>query len=245
MILFDLDDTLLNTKKEITKKSIMAIKEVYKKGIMIGYITARSPRKVGKFLKDLPCDTIAYYNGAKVLCNDILISNICIPFLEGYRLIKEIKEKYPACRVNAYFEPYCYNFNNVYKIGESEILCKFEDSKPLDFQRIIISTENISIDKTLISDSMKLLYSRHQNVVITNKKATKGNAIKTIASKMNVDLQNIIAFGDDLNDIDMFKVCGQGIAMGNAVKELKDIAYDITDSNDNEGIANWINKNIL
>lgn len=53
----------------------------------------------------------------------------------------------------------------------------------------------------------------------------------------------MIAFGDDLGDIDMIKFVGTGVAMGNAVPSLKKIADYVTEANDNDGIACWIHRN--
>lgn len=59
LLLFDLDDTLLNSEKFVSQANASAINKCKADGMIIGYITARSPRKVKKFLKDLPCDCIA------------------------------------------------------------------------------------------------------------------------------------------------------------------------------------------
>jgi len=48
-----------------------------------------------------------------------------------------------------------------------------------------------------------------------------------------------------LNDIDLLQYCGVGVAMGNALPEVKAVADQICDSNENDGIAKWIEKNIL
>lgn len=56
---------------------------------------------------------------------------------------------------------------------------------------------------------------------------------------------DVIAFGDDLVDIGMLKVCGKGIAMGNSVNEVKSIADVIIDSNDNDGIAKYLTETLL
>ena len=59
-----------------------------------------------------------------------------------------------------------------------------------------------------------------------------------------IGLKDMVAFGDDLNDIDMLKLCGKGIAVSNAIKEVLDIADDVTLSNDEDGVASWIERNI-
>ena len=55
--------------------------------------------------------------------------------------------------------------------------------------------------------------------------------------KLGIDYENTYAFGDGVNDIEMFQLVKHGIAMGNAVQELKNIASDITKSVDDDGVA--------
>lgn len=55
----------------------------------------------------------------------------------------------------------------------------------------------------------------------------------------------MIAFGDDINDIDMLRIVGTGVAMGNAIPSLKKIANYVTETNDNNGISAWIYKHLI
>lgn len=66
-----------------------------------------------------------------------------------------------------------------------------------------------------------------------------------MAEKLGISLQDIVSFGDDLNDREMLQISGMGVAVSNAVKEVKEIADDVTLSNDEDGVADWIEKNIL
>ena len=66
-----------------------------------------------------------------------------------------------------------------------------------------------------------------------------------IASHFDLDLSDVIAFGDDINDYDMLKAAGTGVAMGNATNDLKEVADYVTETNDNEGIPKWIDKYLL
>ena len=54
-----------------------------------------------------------------------------------------------------------------------------------------------------------------------------------------------MAFGDDLNDNEMLKICGTGVAVANAVPEVKEAADELTLSNDEDGVAQWLNKRFL
>ena len=61
----------------------------------------------------------------------------------------------------------------------------------------------------------------------------------------NIRAEQIASFGDDFNDIGMLKLCGKGIAMQNAITEVKKIANDVCLSNENDGVAKWIESKLL
>ena len=69
-------------------------------------------------------------------------------------------------------------------------------------------------------------------------KATKANAIRKLKKIWNCG--KVISFGDEVNDIPMFEISGECYAVENAVAELKAAATGIIDSNENDGVANWL-----
>ena len=74
---------------------------------------------------------------------------------------------------------------------------------------------------------------------------SKGNALKYLAEYLRIPLREIIAVGDNLNDVEMLSEAGLGVAMGNAHPELKKVADHVTDSNDNDGVAKLIEHYLL
>ena len=62
---------------------------------------------------------------------------------------------------------------------------------------------------------------------------------------MNILPPEILAFGDDFNDIGMLKLCGKGIAMENAISQVKEVAGEITKTNNEDGVAWYVEKYIL
>ena len=76
-------------------------------------------------------------------------------------------------------------------------------------------------------------------------KSGKVQAILELVKSLNMDLRDIVCFGDDKNDIGMLQMCGTGVAVSNAVMEVKEYADCITLSNDEDGVADWIEKNVL
>lgn len=74
---------------------------------------------------------------------------------------------------------------------------------------------------------------------------TKEKAILAVCEACHTDVSEIVAFGDDYADIGMLKLCGIGVAMGNAIQEVKDIADAITLSNEEDGVAAYLEKWII
>ena len=72
--------------------------------------------------------------------------------------------------------------------------------------------------------------------------ATKENAIEFLSSRLGIPVSQMAAFGDDYSDMGMLKMCGKGIAVGNAIEPVKAITDEITDSCDDDGVAKWISK---
>ena len=71
---------------------------------------------------------------------------------------------------------------------------------------------------------------------------TKGTACQYLYQKLGIDFENTYAFGDGINDMEMIKLVKHGIAMGNAIAELKEVASEVTESVDNDGIAQSFKK---
>lgn len=79
----------------------------------------------------------------------------------------------------------------------------------------------------------------------TKKTATKEDAILHMCKACGITTDEIIAFGDDYADIGMLKLCGSGVAMGNAIDAVKAVADQVIGDNDNDGIGYYIQNTIL
>ena len=95
------------------------------------------------------------------------------------------------------------------------------------------------------ADDVIYLKSRYGGLVVTPGNVSKGNAVKSMASYFGINTENIVSFGDDTSDFSMLRVSGIGVAMKNAVYEVKSVADYITDSYNQDGVAKWIEKHIL
>ena len=79
-------------------------------------------------------------------------------------------------------------------------------------------------------------------IAINSKETNKFKALEKLCSSLNINLNQVIYFGDSTNDLPIINKVGLGIAMGNAIQEVKEQAKDITLSNDEDGIASFLEK---
>ncbi|MCL2569859.1 MAG: Cof-type HAD-IIB family hydrolase [Firmicutes bacterium] len=82
----------------------------------------------------------------------------------------------------------------------------------------------------------------HYAIDMTAPGVSKGNGVREFCKLFNINLRDTICFGDEFNDVSMFKTVGIPVAMGNATNELKAIAKHVTDTHENDGVAVFIEK---
>ena len=245
MIVFDLDGTLLKTDKTVSEYTLGIVSRCRKMGIKTAIATARGhPEKVA------PIDQ---FDG-RILCNGAVI----IADGKTYRQTIPYKEARPlllACgqrglRVTTQFDDTHYTTFDIAAVWPD--IKKWEI---VDFSRHDIDTEKINIDAITAEDAtfieknmtsnMHLKVARDGLGMIMHKNATKSKAVAKLAGIWGVCKEEIVCFGDDRNDIDMLSNAGMGVAMKNALDEVKAAADDTCDTNDNDGVAKWLEENVL
>lgn len=91
-------------------------------------------------------------------------------------------------------------------------------------------------------EAYTVIRSEADSLEVLNKLASKGQSLKELAHILEIPRDRVMAIGDSGNDIDMVEYAGLGVAMGNAVSEVKDVADVITDTNDEHGVAVAIDR---
>lgn len=254
-VFLDLDDTLLDSNKNISEENKEAIKYVQDKGGLVCIASGRSIEATKKYKNMAGASRyIIYSNGAGIFdcdANEKLFSadiekEICFK-LYNYSLENDIgirmdtpygrfisEEKY-ALKLDIVFKPEegenIIIDNDVLQIS---FLSEEEDkrSKAIDFVK-----ENIP--KTIkIENIFKTGYQEEFFAInLVNTNVSKGNAINGLCKFLKIDIKDVIAIGDGLNDISMIKTAGLGVAMENAEPELKAVADEITTTNLENGVA--------
>lgn len=247
MVVTDLDETLLRTDKSITEYTIDIIKKVRDSGMKIIYATARGDDAISLIPYDL-FDGCVLMNGAKAYVDkkiiyertispDIFTSFLCELSNKNFRVAAEICGVHYA-NFNVKEEwSYIDNFiitDYVNVSGNADKLYALvENSNQLDYINSILPRE------------LYLHLSRDNLPMIMHKEATKYNGVLKVANEFRISQSEIIAFGDDMNDKEMLLNFGIGIAMDNSIDEIKMVADYICDTNNNDGVAKWLDENIV
>jgi hydroxymethylpyrimidine pyrophosphatase-like HAD family hydrolase len=79
-------------------------------------------------------------------------------------------------------------------------------------------------------------------IQVMDKKATKWNGVKVMLEALQCTPEETAYFGDDHDDVEPIRRCGMGVAMANAIEEAKAVANDITLSNDEDGVAHFLEQ---
>ena len=246
MIVTDLDETLLKTDKTISQYTIDIIKKVSNQGIKFIFATARGSSTKNLIPYDL-FDGYVLMNGAKAYIDNRLIygktipANIFIPFLQnlsnnGLKVAAEVNGVHYAN----------FNVKEKWEYIDNFIITDYRDVEDGadKLYAIIENPPQVDFINSILPNELYLNLSRDNLAMIMHKEAKKVNGILEIAKEFSISKDNIIAFGDDINDKEMLLNCGFSVAMGNAIEDIKAIADCICDINDNDGVAKWLEGNI-
>ena len=265
-IILDIDGTLLNGEKTISERTKASLISAQEKGVKLILASGRPTSGMLKFVDMLEMKKhhglLVSYNGAKVVdcqTNKVLFDE-AMSVEEGKAVLEHLKkfEIIPMIDKDDYM--YVNNvFNNEivwrgqsiniieyesrggnYKLCEKEDLADFLDyriNKILTAGDPTYLTENYKDIMAPFIDTLSCMFTADFYFEFTAKGIDKAKALDFVLSAMGIAREDTIAFGDGHNDISMIEYAGIGVAMQNAVDELKQVADKVTLSNDEDGIA--------
>jgi len=221
MIVTDLDRTLLRTDKTISDYTENVLNHCRQKGIKIVFATARPKRTVKHFIEQIPSDALILHNGAAIFAGDKLIKKYGIASQTKNNIMLSISKDYPNASLSVEIDDVLYANFDVSSIWNytQAIRTDFTDlpDKPAD--KIIIgvtSMEDVKRYSKYLTDELYIEMNDGKLGLIMHRNATKWRAIQIISHHFKINKNEIAAFGDDYNDIEMLKNCGVGVAVENA-----------------------------
>ena len=252
IIFIDSDGTLRDSNGKVSERIKKAIQENRKKGNKIIISTSRPRYQIIKVVEEVLADDIVISsNGSEIYDskNKRIIFN---SFIEYDELIKLVEYAYlKDIRLILTMDDYDYvtkdirNSNqkllnkNDYKnelINCNVKQCMFIDKNSNEiFKLKDILSKNDKLN--IVDESNEKSKCCEKWFSIVNSNCSKGNAIKILIKYLNVPIENTIAIGNDKNDISMFEVAGLSVAVANASEDIKNKVDYITLSNDEDGVA--------
>ncbi|MDQ0217551.1 HAD family phosphatase [Peribacillus cavernae] len=260
LICLDLDGTLLTDEKEISPRSKAILTKLKNDGHEVMIATGRPYRSSVMYYHDLDLKTpIVNFNGAFVHHPlnigwetfhsplDISVAKEIVEACDHFQYHNIIAE----VRDDIYFHYHDEKLIDIFKMGNPKIttgdLRNFLEDSPTS---MLIHTE-----EQHVADIRKHLSDVHAEVIdhrrwaapfhvieIIKAGLNKAVGIQKVAKSLGIPRERIIAFGDEDNDLEMLDYAGTGVAMGNAISQLKNVANMTTLSNQEDGIAAFLEE---
>ncbi len=267
----DVDGTLTNGKKIITEETKNTLIEAQRKGATLILASGRPTSGLIDYAKELEMDKnhglLVSFNGAKVIdceTNEVLF-NETMSIEEGQAVLEHMKkfdikpmiDKEDYMYVNDVFDCYIQHNDQTiniiqyesrggkFKLCEKDDLAAFADyplNKILTAGNPDYLKENYKEMMEPFKDKLSCMFTAPFYFEFTANGIDKAKALDTVLTPRGFKKEEMIAFGDGHNDASMVKYAGIGVAMSNAVDDLKAIANEITLSNEEDGIAHTLKK---
>lgn len=258
LIALDLDGTLLTNDRRITTYTKTTIQKLVEMGHIVVIATGRSKRMSILYYDQLGLNTPLINSNGAVIHHPYDqrwgIHHVPLDYKTAKNIV-EISYSLNSKNILAVIQ------DNVLIDRFDEHIVNFYDEGAKDVGQILVGPllkklqENPTLmmvypDVNHLDTFTKQLNDIHADVVdhrnwgapfhiieIMNKQTNKGKAIKKVADHYFIPRERIIAFGDELNDLHMIEYAGVGVAVGNAVAEVKAVADYVTKTNEEDGVA--------
>ena len=245
-IITDLDRTLLRTDKTLSEYTIQVCRQCRDAGIRFFAATARPERTVQMYHRILRFDAMTIMNGARVLFADremrftiardsgtAILERLCP--LPDIVLSVELEDGFYANTAIPDWNPVVYSGFPALP-GEGQIY------------KILVSSPHASLYQSiagLLTEDTYHTTSNRELIQIMSRTATKWNGCRQMLAAFGIQPEEAVYFGDDMDDLESVSMCGIGAAVSNASDLVRQAADVITGSNDEDGVARFIEEQIL
>ncbi|CNE30060.1 sugar phosphatase [Yersinia nurmii] len=265
LIAIDMDGTLLNGLHQITPRVKQAIEAAQQKGVVVVLATGRPYIGVTQYLRELNMENSNDYcisnNGALV---QKAATGECV-LQETLSFDDYLYFEAMARQLGVHFHAFDYNTLytankdiSKYTIHETVLTgipLKYRSVSEMDptmrFPKVMMIDEPELLDRAIaqipaeVFDKFTIMKSSPYFLEILSKRVDKGAGVRMLAEHLGIAQENVMTLGDQSNDYAMIEYAGLGVAMGNAIPELKEIAQYVTATNEEDGVALAIEKFVL
>lgn len=262
LIIVDLDGTLLKDDHTMSDKNRDTLRKAIEQGVEVVLATGKTRASAEEIIKELNLKTPGVYVQGTMVYNS-----------DGTIRWQQKIDSYTARRAINYaesngFQALIYSGNRlIARRNEGAIadLAKYHEPEPQGVGPLVNIIEDTVINKIILlggseSKIKALRWQLNQQIgtqvafthtainshlEILPKGISKGIGVQKVLKELNVEAQHVMAIGDAENDRDMLKLVGLGVAVGNATEALKEVADEIVKSNEEDGVAEAVEKFVL
>lgn len=240
LLISDLDGTLLEKDHTISQETIELVKKIRSLGVLFSIATGRALNAAKSYIERLNITTpVILFNGARIY--DPFEKRYLVQHLLSKRAVElaiEIIASHKSFTA-AFFvdeEVYAYNVGlnaATYMIRDALVYKSISDLefvKKVDVTKIVFASYPHNLSKLEIElpevfgQEADVVRSEDDLLEILPKHVNKGNALKELCKMLGISTNEVVAMGDSLNDFEILRISGIGVAVGNAKDELKKIA---------------------
>lgn len=258
-IAFDLDDTLLRSDLTVSDHTVAVLQRAAARGIVILPASGRTRDSMFPTVARIGCaSAFISCNGADVWTADRqLLMQELLPVELAHEVARFAQDRGVYCQT---YSPdrFFYSMENDYARHyarssslEGEYVGDLTEfiRKPVAKLLMMDEPERIAARleeaRALFAGRASLTCSKPYFLECNPLRATKGNALRWCAAHFGFGMDELLAFGDSLNDVSMLEAAGTGVAMANAREDVKAMGFPVCGSNDADGVARYIEEMIL
>lgn len=265
MLVLDVDGTLLNDEKMISKRTLHALRKVQQMGVQIMLASGRPTYGLLPLAKQLELGIyngyVLSYNGGQVINasnGEVIFERRINPEQIPYLEKKAVKNDFTIMTYNgdtvvcnrpgdAHVEAEA-KLNGM-KLEVQEFFSALIDYPPCKCMLVSDDEESLmSLEahfKRRLNGVLDVLRSEPYFLEVVGSGVDKGNTLAAVMEKLGIKEEEVVAFGDGVADVSMLQMAGLGIAMGNAPDSVKRCADHVTASNNEDGVAVAIESFLL
>ncbi len=250
MIVTDLDNTLLRRDKTVSDYTASAFKRLRECGVVVAFATARYFRTVEEWVIPsigIQPDIVISLNGAYAYANGRPLYQSTFSPDIGNALVTAVHKAGGMVTVGTDRIRYCERvIEDSHK--SFSVACKFDEPIDENFHYMDLrGVDSAALEK--IAGNFPTLriqaYTDSALVTFQHIDARKETALSAVMEQLNILPREVVAFGDDRNDIEMLRVCGFKVAVANALDEVKAVTDYVCGDCDEDGVARWIEENVF
>lgn len=248
IVFFDIDGTLVDEQKIIPDSTMEAIKKLQQSGVHVAIATGRPPFMYEHIRQALNIQTYVSFSGQHAVVDGKTIYKRPIDQASMLKLHKTASANdFPMVfmsdtlmRSTVAAHPYVKVALDRLKFPYPQVDLNFPKEHTI-FQALLFCEAE---QKQIKKDEYNLHFLRwHKYAIdIMPKDGSKAKGVNEVLKVLNIDYENAYAIGDGMNDLEMLQAVGTGIAMGNSVEPLKEVADYITDSVHNDGVMKALKR---